>query len=149
MLAYLRVSRGMASTPNPAPNWKPGANGNGKSAPSPRPQVMPNTPPNYSPHMTPGTMFGTGVGLSFPSGTPAPMPWPHVVPMPVPPMPMVNPAMSGMAGRHARVVAACPVLELHRPLAAAAAIVEGLVEEASGAGAHAVSTLGWLTRIMR
>ena len=104
----------MASTP------KPGANGNGKRAPSPRPNVMPNAPPNYSPHMTPGTMFGTG--SPFPSGTPAPMPWPHLVPMPVPPMPMVNPAMSGMAGRHARVVAACPVLELHRPLAAAAAI---------------------------
>ena len=114
MLAYLRVSRGMASTP------KPGANGNGKSAWGPRPQVMPNAPPNYSPYMTPGTMFGTG--STFPSGTPAPMPWPHVVPMPVPPMPMVNPAMPGMAGRHARVVAACPVLELHRPLAAAAAI---------------------------
>ena len=108
----------MASTPNLAPNWKPGANGIGKSASSPRPHVMPNAPPNYSPYMTAGTMFGTGMGLSFPSRASVPMP----VATGYGYVPMVNPAMSGMAGRHARVVAACPVLELHRPLAAAAAI---------------------------
>ena len=108
----------MASTPNLAPNWKPGANGIGKSASSPRPHVMPNAPPNYSPYMTAGTMFGTGVGLSFPSRASVPMP----VATGYGYVPMVNPAMSGMAGRHARVIAACPVLELHRPLAAAAAI---------------------------